>query len=82
MNANLERFKKYCGQSVGREKGSGLFGFWLRFGSVTGHCGHAPSPKRGLPKPATSQFPQKRRTLRDPWCQNPKILAPTGHTIS
>ena len=24
---------------------SGLFGFWLRFGSVTGRFGHAPSPK-------------------------------------
>ena len=22
--------------------GSGSFGFWLRFRSVTGHCGHAP----------------------------------------
>src|ERR1700684_4395222 len=27
------------------KRGSGLFGFWLRFGSVTGRCGHAPSPK-------------------------------------
>jgi hypothetical protein len=31
--------------------GSGLFGFWLRFRSVTGHCGHAPSLKpRQKPK--------------------------------
>jgi hypothetical protein len=29
---------------------------------------------RGLPKPDTSQFPQTRRTLRDPWCQRPKSL--------
>jgi len=29
---------------------------------------------RGLPKPATSQFPHRRRTLRDPWCQRPKSL--------
>jgi hypothetical protein len=27
------------------ELGSGLFGFWLRFGSVAGRSGHAPSPK-------------------------------------
>ena len=30
--------------------GSGLFGFGLRFGSVTGRCRHAPSPKP-RPKP-------------------------------
>jgi len=41
----LERIKKYCGPSVGEEEGGGLFGFWLRFGSVTGLCKPAPSPK-------------------------------------
>lgn len=25
--------------------GNGVFGFWLRFGLVTGRCGHAPGPK-------------------------------------
>jgi hypothetical protein len=61
MNAKeLERFKKNCGRSVGKEKGSGLFGFWRRFASVTGRCGHAPSAK---PR------------------QNPKILAPNGHSF-
>ncbi len=49
-----ERFKKYCSHSAEGKQG-GLFGFWLppsprlwrtsRFGSVTGRCGHAPSPK-------------------------------------
>src|SRR6202050_5965047 len=57
---HLERLKKYCGR-LEMKRGSGLFGFWLRFGSVTGHCGHAPAPK---PR------------------QNPKILAPNGHSIS
>jgi hypothetical protein len=36
----IERFRKHCGRSAM----SGLFGFWLRFGSVTGRFGHAPSP--------------------------------------
>ena len=40
----LERFQKYCSHAV-RPTGSGLFDFWLRFRSVTGHCGHAPSLK-------------------------------------
>jgi len=40
----LERLKKYCSRANTREE-SGLFKFWLRFGSVAGHCGHAPSPK-------------------------------------
>ena len=57
----LERFKKYCSHSAEDKRGSGPFGLSLRFGSVTGHCGHAPSPK-----------------LR----QNPKSLAPNGHSIS
>jgi hypothetical protein len=55
-----ERFNKYCSHSATRRE-SGLFGFWLRFDSVTGRCGHAPSSK---PR------------------QNPKSLAPIGHTIS
>src|SRR5580698_1504013 len=40
----LEPFQKFCSRLV-RPSGSGLFGFWLRFRSVTGHCGHAPSLK-------------------------------------
>src|SRR5580704_13664659 len=40
----LERLKKYCSHPV-RPVGSGLFGFWLRFRSVTGRCGHASSLK-------------------------------------
>src|SRR5215469_3870349 len=30
-----ERFKKYCSHSGVGRKGSGFFGFWRRFGSVT-----------------------------------------------
>ncbi len=30
---------------------------------------------RWLPKPSTSELPQERRTLRDPWCGQPKSLA-------
>ena len=42
----------HCGASpeMLRRCGSGLFGLGLRFGSVTGRCGHAPSPKL-RPKP-------------------------------
>jgi hypothetical protein len=40
---NLEHFQKYCSHPVWEEGGSGSFGFWLRFRSVTGRCGHAPS---------------------------------------
>jgi lysophospholipase L1-like esterase len=32
----LEHLKKYCSHSWGRRRESGLFGFWRRFGSVTG----------------------------------------------
>src|SRR5437764_194213 len=32
---------------------------------------------RWLPKPATSQLPQKKRSLRDPWC-HPTFLAKTA----
>ena len=39
-----ERLKKFCGRLAGGGRG-GLFEFWLRFDSVAGHCGHAPSPK-------------------------------------
>src|SRR5580692_6367837 len=42
--ASLEHLKKFCSHPV-RPLGSGLFGFWLRFRSVTGHYGHAPSLK-------------------------------------
>ena len=42
--AALEPFHKFCSRTV-RPSGSGLFGFWLRFRSVTGHCGHALSLK-------------------------------------
>jgi hypothetical protein len=40
----LERLKKFCSR-LRASRESGLFEFWLRFGSVAGHCGHAPSPK-------------------------------------
>jgi hypothetical protein len=40
FRTHLERVKKYRSRSR-----SGLFAFWLRFGSVAGHRGHAPSPK-------------------------------------
>ena len=47
----LEHFHKCCSDAVGAKGGSGLFGFWLRFGSVTGPLGHASSPKpRQKPK--------------------------------
>jgi hypothetical protein len=42
--SRLERFQKSCSCTV-CPLGSGLFGFWLRFRSVTGHSGHAPSLK-------------------------------------
>src|SRR5580692_11307315 len=41
----LEHFQKYCSHAVLKGWGSGLFGFGLRFGSVTGHEWHAPLPK-------------------------------------
>jgi len=62
--------------------GSGLFGFWLRFRSVTGRCGHAPSLKRGLPKPCQSVSQSKDVPLRGKQCQKPKTLAPRDYTIS
>ena len=37
----LERFKKYHSRS----ERAVFLDFWRRFGSVTGRCGHAPSPK-------------------------------------
>jgi hypothetical protein len=40
----LEHLKKFCSRLQTLAK-SGLFEFWLRFGSVAGRCGHAPSPK-------------------------------------
>src|SRR5882757_3171886 len=45
------------------------------------HCGGCSLLTRGLPKPATSQFPQRRRTLRDPWCLQPKSLAAPSASI-
>src|SRR5262245_34178643 len=41
----LEHFHKYCSHSAKIHLRSGLFGFWLRFGSVTGFLEPAPSPK-------------------------------------
>jgi len=41
----IEHFQKYCSHSVLERTKSGLFGFWLRFGSVTGFFKPAPSPK-------------------------------------
>ena len=40
-----DHFHKYCSHAVIKGWGSGLFGFGLRFGSVTGRYRHAPSPK-------------------------------------
>ena len=48
----------------------------------SGHCGHAPSLKRGLPKPCQSVSPSKDVPLRGKQCQKPKILAPFGYRIS
>ena len=76
-----EPFHKFCSRTV-RPSGSGLFGFWLRFRSVTGRCGHAPSLKRGLPKPCESVSQSGDVPLRGKQCQKPKILAPHGYTIS
>jgi hypothetical protein len=41
----LEHFQKNCSHSEELKKKSGLFGFWRRFGSVTGFLKPAPSPK-------------------------------------
>jgi hypothetical protein len=40
----LEQLKKFCGR-LKSSRESGLFEFWLRFGSVAGLRRHAPSPK-------------------------------------
>ncbi len=40
-----EHFHQSCGDVQRRRSESGLFGFWLRFGSVTGFFKPAPSPK-------------------------------------
>ncbi len=40
----LEHFHQSCSDE-GNAEPNGLFGFWLRFGSVTGFCKPAPSPK-------------------------------------
>jgi hypothetical protein len=41
----LEHLKKYYSHAVKRNERAVFFAFWLRFGSVTGLCRHAPSPK-------------------------------------
>lgn len=47
----LEHFHKSCSNASKDPMDSGLFGFWLRFGSVTGFFKPAPSPKpRQKPK--------------------------------
>jgi hypothetical protein len=43
--ALLEHFQKNCSHSGNQESRSGLFEFWLRFGSVTGLFKPASSPK-------------------------------------
>jgi hypothetical protein len=46
----LEHFHQNCSDEL-EITNSGLFGFWRRFGSVTGFCKPAPSPKpRQKPK--------------------------------
>src|SRR6202789_14511 len=42
---SLEHFQKNSSHAVGGQRKSGLFEFWLRFGSVTGLFKPAPSPK-------------------------------------
>jgi hypothetical protein len=42
--SRLERIKKFCSR-LRASRESGLFEFCLRFGSVAGRIGHAPSPK-------------------------------------
>ena len=47
----LEHFHQCCSDALEALIGSGVFGFWLRFGSVTGFFKPAPSPKpRQKPK--------------------------------
>src|ERR1700751_3884595 len=47
---SLEHFHQSCSDEL-KSADSGLFGFWLRFGSVTGFFKPAPSPKpRQKPK--------------------------------
>ena len=41
----LKHLQKLCSARLWPLRGSGVFGFWRRFGSVTGRCGPAPSPK-------------------------------------
>ncbi|MDB6068479.1 MAG: hypothetical protein JWR26_4687 [Pedosphaera sp.] len=55
----------HCGASpeMLRRCGSGLFGLGLCFGSVTGRCGHAPSPKL---RPKTKN---PRSSSPHPFCQ-------------
>ena len=48
---DLEHFHECCSDALEALIGSGVFGFWLRFGSVTGFFKPAPSPKpRQKPK--------------------------------
>jgi hypothetical protein len=50
-HSRLERLKKYCSHSVKGMEKAVFFGFWRRFGSVTGFIKPAPSPKpRQKPK--------------------------------
>jgi len=40
---NIRAFSNILSPFGLEDRGSGSFGFWLRFRSVTGRCGHAPS---------------------------------------
>jgi len=59
----LERSQKYQGRAEknyqpGGRNESDPFGLWLRFNSVTGRCGHAPSLKpRQSPKVFAPRWP-------------------------
>ena len=67
ISRRLEHFNKYCSRAGLEKKGSGLFGFWLRFRSVT-----AP--------PAGMVLPDWHHSLS--LARKPKILAPNGYIIS
>src|SRR6202041_3381702 len=64
IGRTLEHFHKYCSPAAGQRQASGLFGFGLRFGSVTGFSGTCAfakaSPKPKNPRSAWLQYFFKR----------------------
>jgi hypothetical protein len=66
----LERFKNTVAIRGGRRKGSGLFGFWRRFGF-----------RRRQGYGGTSSYKVFKYAPSLSLAKNPKILAPNGRTI-